>query len=638
MFDYVRKHTKLMMGLLFLLIIPSFVLFGIDGYNRFREKGAVVARVDGNDVTQTEWEAAHKREVDRLRSVMPNLDAKLLDSPQARYSTLERMVRERVLARAAQDAHLLIGDSRLARELQSSPAIASLRRPDGTLDMERYRLLLGSQGMTPEMYEANVRQDLSVRQVESGLMQTGFAPPVLADLILNAYFQRREVQLARFEAKDFASRINLTDAELETYYQANQSLFRSPELVRIEYLVLDLDAIKKTIAVNEQDLKTYYEQNVASLSGGEERRASHILLAAGKDAPVSEREKAKAKAEALLAKLRQSPKDFAELARKESQDPGSAAKGGDLDFFSRGAMVKPFEDAAFAMSKGEISPVVESDFGYHIIKLTDIKAPKRKSYEELRPSIEADLKAQQAQKKFAEAAEIFSNTVYEQSDSLKPAAERLKLEVKTAANLQRQPGPGATGVLANPKFLEAVFSSDAIESKRNTQAIEVGPSQLVSARIVEYKAASTLPLSDVSARVRELLINSKASELARQEGEKKLAEWKVSPDKASFKPAQTLSRDQSQGTAPQLLEAVMRADAKSVPTLVGIDLGSQGYAIARINRVFARETPAADLQKAERGQLAQSWAAAQAQAYTKLLQQRYKAEIKVPAPSADPRS
>ncbi|MFZ9184269.1 MAG: SurA N-terminal domain-containing protein [Hylemonella sp.] len=634
MFEYVRNHTKLMMGLLFLIIIPSFVLVGLDGYNRFREKGATVARVDGNDISQAEWEAAHKRETDRLRAMMPGIDAQLLDSAQARYSTLERMVRERVLARATQDARLQIGDARLARELQSNPTIAALRRADGTLDVDRYRQLVGSQGMTPEMYESSVRGELAVRQLQSGLTQTGFAVPALADLTLKAYFEKREVQLATFNVKDFAARVSPSDADLDAYYQANQALFRSPERASIEYIVLDLDAVKKTIAINEQDLKTYYEQNISRLSGNEQRRASHILIAAGKDLAAPERDKAKAKAEELLAQLRKSPDSFAELARKHSQDPGSASRGGDLDFFARGAMVKPFEDAAFAMTKGQISQVVESDFGYHIIRVTEIKEPKRKSFEELRPSLEAELKSQQAQSKFAEAAEIFTNGVYEQSDSLKSVADKLKLEIRKVADLRRQPAPGVSGVLSNPKLLAAIFSSDAIQNKRNTEAVEVGPSQLASARIVEHFAAKTLPLAEVRQEVRERVIASQAAELARQEGQKKLAEWKASPDKASLQAVQTLSRDQAQATAPQLLDAVLRADPASLPSLLGVDLGAQGYVIARVNRVIPRSNPSPEQLKQEREQLAQVWATAQTQAYAKMLQQRFKMEIKVPQPTA----
>ena len=633
MFDYVRKHTKVMMVLMFLLIIPSFVLFGIDGYNRFREKGQTVARVASYDITQSEWDANHKTEVDRIRASMPNLDAKLLDSPQARYATLERMVRERVLAQAAESAHLTTSDARLARELQGSPEIAALRRPDGSLDMERYRLLVGSQGMTPEMFEASIRREIATRQVEAGVVQTGFAAQVPTDLALNAFYEQREVQLARFNTADFEARVNPTDAELEAYYQANQALFQAPEQASIEYLVLDINAVRRNITLNEQDLKSYYEQNVARLSGQEQRRASHILITAAKSAPAAEREKARARAQELLIAVRKAPGSFADLARKNSQDPGSAANGGDLDFFARGAMVKPFEDAAFALKKGEISDVVESDFGFHIIKLTDVKAPKRKSFEELRASLEDDLKNQQAKARFAEAAETFTNGVYEQSDSLKPVADKLKLEIQTASQVRRQPTPGAKGALANAKLLAAIFSTDTIEKKRNTEAVEIGPNQIAAARISQYTAAHTLPLTEVRQTVRNQLVKARASELASKEGAMKLAAWKASPAAASLGGAQVVSREQRQNLPVAVLNAVLRADAAKLPVLLGVDLGSQGYVVVRVNKVLEHAAQSVDLQKQGRAQYAQWWTAAENQAYYKRLQERFNAQIKVARPA-----
>jgi peptidyl-prolyl cis-trans isomerase D len=633
MFDFVRKHTKIMMGLMFLLIIPSFVLFGIDGYNRMRENGATVARVGGHDITQGEWDAAHKAEADRLRAQMPNLDAKLLDSPEARYSTLERLVRERVMAQAADQFRLTTSDARLARDLQEDPGIASLRRPDGKLDMERYRQMAASQGMTPEGFEARVRRDLSVRQVEAGLTQTGFAATAVADVALNAFFERREVQVVNFLSADFASRVNPTDAEVEAFYKTNETLFQAPEQASIEYVVLDLESVKKSITINEADLKSYYEQNVARLSGNEERRASHILINAPKDAPAAERQKAKARAQELLAELRKAPDSFADLAKKNSQDTGSAAKGGDLDFFARGAMVKPFEEAAFAMKKGDISELVESDFGYHIIKLADIKAPKQRSFEELRAGIETDLKTQQAQRKFAETAEAFTNGVYEQSDSLKPVADKLKLEIKTAAKISRKPAAGVTGLLANAKFLAAIFGPDAIEKKRNTEAIETAPNQLTAGRITQYQAAKTMALADVRANVRERLVASRATELAAQEGAAKLAAWKAAPGSAVMPAAQVLSRDQAQNTPPQILNAVLRADTSKLPVFVGVSMGAQGYAVVKVNQVVTRPASTEVAAKQDRAQYAQWWTAAESQAYYGLLKERFKASITVPRPA-----
>lgn len=634
MFDFIRKHTKWTMALLFLLIVPSFILVGMNS-NRSAEKGSVVAKVNGTEITQPEWDRAHLQEVDRLRASMPTLDAKLLDTPEARYATLERMVRDRVVAATAAKLNLATSDQRLARELHDSPEIAALRKPDGTLDMDRYRQLLGAQGMSPEMFEANIRADLSNRQVLAGVANSGFASAPAADMALNAYFEKREIQLARFNAADYAAKLNPTDADLEQFYKANEKLFQAPEQANIEYVLLDLDTVKKGITVNEADLKTYYEQNAKQLSSAEERRASHILIPVSQTASAAEREKAKAKADELLAIVKKSPDTFADVARKNSQDPGSAPNGGDLDFFARGAMVKPFEDAAFSLKKGEISGVVTSDFGYHIIMLTDIRSPKQRSFEEMKPTLEDDLKKQQAQKKFSEAAEVFSNGVYEQSDSLKPIAERLKLDIKTAANVTRQPAPGVTGVLANPKFLNALFSPDATEKKRNTEAVEVGPNQLVSARVLQYTPARTQPLADIKDNVRQRWLAQRSAEEARKDGAAKLADWKTTPAHATLNAPVLVSREQTQQLPIQIVDGALRADSSALPVFVGVDLGSQGYAIVKIDKVIVRDAPAEAVAKQERSQYTQWWTSAETLAYYNGLKQGVKAEILVakPAPS-----
>jgi peptidyl-prolyl cis-trans isomerase D len=634
MFDFVRKHTKVMQFLLFLLIFPSFVLVGINGYNRMQEKGDAVAKVDGHDILQGDWDAAHKQEVDRLRQQMPTLDIKLLDSPAARYATLERMVRDRVIAAAANKSKLTTSDQRLARELQQNQIIASLRGPDGKLDMARYRQLVGAQGMSPEMFEENMRADLSARQVLAGVGGTGFATPAQAAPSLNAYFEKREVQIAPFRAADYAARVNVSDADLEAYYKNNPALFQAPEQASIEYVVLDLDTVKKGITVNEQDLKTYYEQNVAKVTGQEERRASHILIASPKGAPAAERDKAKAKAQELLAAVRKAPDSFADVAKKNSQDTASAANGGDLDFFPRGAMTKPFEDAAFAMKKGDISDLVETDFGFHIIKITDVKTPRQRTFEEVKPELEAQLKQQQAQRKFAETADVFSNGVYEQADSLKPVADRLKLEIKSAANVQRTPAPGTTGALANAKFLAALFAPDSVEKKRNTEAVEIAPSTMVAGRVAQYTPARTQPFAEVKDGVRQRLVAARAAELAKKDGMDKLAAWKANPAGANLPAAVVVSRTESKEQAASVIEAALRTDPAALPGFAGVDLGEQGYAVVKVNRIVPRETPPADAAKQERQQYTQALASAENMAYYGMLKDRFKAQIKVAKPAS----
>lgn len=634
MFDTIRKHTKIMMAVLVLLIIPSFVLFGIDGYTRMRQDEKAVARVAGQDITQSQWDTAHRAQTERLRAASPNLDPRLLDSPEAKYAVLEQLVRQRVLASAAEEGHLLTSDARLARFLQEDPTIAALRKPDGSLDMDRYRQLAASQGLTPEGFENNVRQDISLQQVEGGLQSSVMVLAGPADVGLNAYFEKRAVEVVRFKATDYAAKVKPGDDAIKTFYQDNQALFQAPEQARVQYVVLDLEAVKKGIEISEADLKASFDQNVQRLSGAEERRASHILITAPSAAAPEERAKAKARAQELLTQVRAAPARFAELAKQNSQDPGSAGKGGDLDYFGRGAMVKPFEDAVFAMKKDDISDLVESDFGYHIIKLTGIKLPQQKTFAELRSGIESDLKMQQARRKFAEIAEQFSNLVYEQSDSLKPVADKLKLELQTADGVGRTPLPGNTGVLTNAKFLEALFNADALEKKHNTQAIEISANQLAAGRVLQYSPAQTLPFEEAQAVVRARLTAKGAAQLAQTEGKAKLAQWSQAPEQAPKGQELLVSRDQAQGLEPALLNAVMRADAKKLPAWVGVDLASNGYAVVRVNKIVKREEAAQASAKSDREQYSQLWLGAVVQAYYELLKDRLKVEMLVPAPAS----
>jgi peptidyl-prolyl cis-trans isomerase D len=634
MFDSIRNHKKYLMGFLMILIIPSFVLFGIEGYTNFNEGGAAVATVDGKDITKTEWDMAHQQESQRIRQAMPTIDAALLESDGARYATLERLVRERLLSAAAGKLNLYTSNERLARELQQNETIATLRKPDGTLDVEAYRQLLARQGLTPEAFEASVRADLSQRQVSRGILASGFTPLSLANVSLNAFFERREVRVARFAARDFAAQVKPTDAEIESYYSANPAMFQAPEQADIEYLVLDSAALQNAATLNEADLRAYYDQNAARLSGTEERRARHILLTVPAGATPEQKEAVRVRAAALLEQVRKAPGTFADVAKAQSQDPSSAANGGDLDFFGRGAMVKPFEDVVFSLNKGDISDLVETEFGFHIIQLSDVKAPPQRSFESMRAEIETELKKQQAQKQFTEAAETFSNLVYEQADSLKPAADRLKLEIRTAKGVQRVPAPGATGPLASERLLGALFAPDAIDKKRNTEAIETGSSQLASARVVQHMPARTLPLAEVREQVRARLVAQRATELARQEGEKRLEAWKAGGADTGLGAPVVISRENPQGLVQPVVTAALSTGPSALPAWTGVNLGEEGYAVVKVEKVLPRDMRDAQQMSQEVQQYNQWWASAENEAYVESLKERFNVRMLVPEPAA----
>jgi peptidyl-prolyl cis-trans isomerase D len=633
MFDFIRNHSRVLFFVMVLLIFPSFVFFGIQGYTKFNDPtGAPVAKVDGQKISLAEWDAAHRRQTEQMRRQMPNFDAAFFDGPEVKRETLDNLVRERVLFAAANRAHFTVGDERLQRELMNIPQLASLRRPDGSIDVAAYKALIGAQGLTTEGFEANMRQDLVLRQVLGGV--TASVPPAGAPGrgALDALLQQREVQVLRFDSKEQAAGISPSDADLTAYHKAHESQFRAPEQATIEYVVLDLDSLKSGISVPEDDLRKYYAENAARFTLAEERRASHVLINAAKDAPAAERSQAKAKAEALLAELRKNPTSFAEVAKKNSNDTASAERGGDLDFFARGAMVKPFEDAAFAMKPGEISNLVETDFGFHIIRLDAVRGGDKKPFDAVRAEIEDEVKKQLAQKKYAEAAEQFTNTAYEQADSLQPLVDKLKLK-KLTATVQRTPAPDAAGALASSKLLAAVFGNDAVKNKRNTEAVEVGPNQLAVARIVLYQPARVRALAEVLPQVRERVITEQAAAAARKAGEARLAALRGGADASALPAAVVLSRASAQTQPRALVDAVLRADSAKLPQWLGVDLGDAGYAVVRL---VAVKPPAADATELTQllPRYVQAWGAAEAQAYYNALKARFKVEIKADALAA----
>ncbi|MCK6419374.1 MAG: SurA N-terminal domain-containing protein [Aquabacterium sp.] len=627
MFEFIRTHTKLLQLLLLLLILPSFIVFGIQGYTQFTEgQQQAVATVDGQAISQGEWDAAHQQQVERIRQQAPNLDPKMFDTPEARAQTLEALVRERVMQVASRKLHLPISDDRLRRLFIQDPQFATIRNADGSVNKE----LLQAQGMTSEGFAERLRLDLAIQQVSRGVTDSSLASPSVVSSALDAMLQRREVRVARFDAKEYLARVDPSQADLQAYYTSHPAEFVSPEQAEIEYVVLDLETLSKGLTVPEADAKAFYEANVSRYTAAEERRARHILIKADKSSAPDVRQKARAQAETLVTQARQNPKAFADLARKNSQDEGSAAQGGDLDFFSRGAMTKPFEDAVYAMKPGEVSNVVETEFGYHVILLEATRGGERQPFEAVRASIEDDIRRQLAQKRWAEAAEQFTNTVYEQPDSLQPVIEKLKLDRRTAT-VGRTPAPGATGALASAKLLDAVFATDAVKNKRNTDGVEVGPNQLAAARVTRHQPTRTLPLDEVKDRVAAQVRLTQAVALARKDGEARLAQAR-SGGNAAWNASVVVSRVDPAGQPRPVVDAVLRADASRLPAHVGVDLPGQGYVAAQIDKVLPREVKPEESAQLQ-SQYVQLWAQAESAAYYQALRKRYQVELK-----ADPKA
>lgn len=638
MLDFVRNNRRLMLLLLLVLVFPSFVFFGVESYSRFMDSSHDAAKVDGRTITVQEVDNVVRDQTERMRQMLGNnYDPRMFESAAARQSVLDQLILQRVVADATAKKNLTVSNEQLRQAIESIPAIAQLRGPDGKFDEKAYIQLLAQQGMTPEQLDARMRFELATQQLGGAVGTTAFVPKSLLDRLIAIRDQQRDVQALVIKPADFTSKVTADTAALKAYYESHVSAYTTPEQAKVEYVVLSGDAMAASQTVTPEELKSLYDSNAQRFRTEEQRRASHILITVPKDAKDADRKAAKDKAQKLLEDVRKHPETFAEVAKKNSQDPGSAENGGDLGFMGRGALVKPFEDAMYALKDGQISDLVETDYGYHIIKLTGIKPAATQPLEEVRPELEAELKKQLASKKYSEQADAFGNTVYEQSDSLKPAADKFKLTIQTADNVTRQPNPslGKDNPLNNDKVLKALFSDDAIKNKRNTEAVQVGPTTLVAARIVDYRPATARKFEDVEAQVRQAYVAQQAAELARKDGEAKLEALKKADSASGFGPTVTVSRAKADNLSPKAVDAIMRADATKLPSVVGVDLGADGYAIYRISKVSTPAQANAAQRQADAQQLSQLAGQTELAAYYEALKAQAKVKILHPVKSED---
>lgn len=638
MFDFVRRHTKIINILLFIFIVPSFIFFGLEGYSRMNSSAnAAVVEYDGGKITQAEWDERHRRESDQIRAENPEVDSALLDSPMARYSTLERMVQERVIAASADKLKLYISDAQLASALMAMPEIAALRDANGKLDEKRYAELLKQQHLTPQQFEANLRANLMQQQVLGGVIGgMGWSSVAQANLVLNPLFERREVQLYHMNPERYMAQVKVDEAALAKFFDAHRAQFELPEHANVEYVMLDLPAVMKSIKASEQDLQTYFEQNKQSLAGTAARRVSHIMIAADASAAASVRAEAKQKAEAVLQEVRKAPQNFAALAAQHSQDASTAKQGGDLGTMDQATMerqlAKAFADAAYATKAGEVSAVVETPYGYHIIKVTEAKGGEP-TYANLRAQIEERYKQEQAQKKFTESAEKLSDLAFREPQSLKTVSEQLGLVIHTAQNVKRHPDAGTQGVLTNKNLLAALFDANSVGKLVNTTPVDIGNNQLVVARLTDYQAARQPELAEVRGLVTTAYVAQEAQVLAKADGERRLKEWSDNPASAPAGQVVVTSRALSNLPAP-LIDAAMRVEATKLPSFTGVDMGLQGYAVVRVLKLVPADAEQEKAQKAEMGQVATARNNAELLAYYETLKKALKVKYRVKRPTA----
>lgn len=608
MLDQIRTFAqyKIVKFLFAIFLIIPFGLFGIDYYFRTPLGGDTVATVGDLRVSQQDFDTALRQQQETLAAQFGrNFDQSIMENPELRRSVLDRVINERLVSQGARRAGVSIDDKALADRIANEPAF----QEDGKFSRERYEAIARAQGYSVVGLDELLRDEMRLSRYRDAIVRTAIVPRATLEGFIRLSEQSREVSMVAIGPEAFLAAVKPTEEQLKAYYDARAKEFAVPEQVRVEYVELSLDALAAKTPADPEEVKKFYEANKSRFVQREERRASHILLTVKPDATEAEKKAVEEKAKALADEVRRKPASFAEVAKKQSQDPGSAVQGGDLGFFARGAMVKPFEEAAFGAKKDEIVGPVKSDFGWHVIRVTDIRPEKGKSLAEATPEIEAELKKGIAARRYTEVAEGLTNIVYEQSTSLKPASDAFGLAVQQSGWIPR--GGAAPGVLNNPKLLAEIFSDNAIKAKRNTAAIEVAPSVMVAARVVEHKAADQRPFDTVRAAIEQRFKREEAVKLAVADGEAKLKAVIEGKDAGLKWPAPlAVSRQKPGGLPPQVLDKVFRADAKQLPAVVGVATPI-GYSLVKVTKVIEVDKIDDDKRKALAEQLKQTLALAE---------------------------
>lgn len=567
-----RTHKRWMMFIAMIFIIPSFVVTGIYSYNRMSDSENDLATVGDTSITMMDFDNAKRQYLDNFRRQMwQSFKPNMLDTAEARASILAALISDRAISLEIASEYMNVGEADAINLVKQAPAF----QRDGKFSTEAYQQFLNSMGKSDEQFVLELRRDLTRQMLLSAVSQTTQASNTVAQRIHDLLTEERTIRTFEIKPTAFLKSVSVTDAEAQSYYDQNKSLFAVPESVDIEYVVLSPESYKN-IKASEDDIKTFYEQNLQRFSTPEERRASHILIAVNNEKTDAD---AKKEADEIYKQLQADPSKFAQLAKSKSADPGSARQGGDLGFFQKGMMVPEFDNAVFSGKKGDLVAPVKTQFGYHIIKIVDVKAAQAKPLKEVRGEIEALYQQQAAIRAFAEDAENFSNMVYEQSESLQPVAERFGLKIQTVKNVTRD----FEDQLINPNVIEALYGFDVLEDKRNSNAIEVASNTLLSARVTAHHKQTVKTFDEVKGDIVATLKNQKATEAARAQGSADIAKLldKKSAS-AKFGDKTVISRERPGAYAYEVVTAALRPEANKLPTYTGVQTQDGSYFVIEV--------------------------------------------------------
>ncbi len=623
MFDWIHNNKRFAQVILALIILP-FAFFGVDSYFRGSDASTPVASVGGQTITQQEFNIALRERQESLQSMSGGrIDPAMLDNPELRFSIAESLVNQRLMLQQASRFNLTATDQQLRAVLEQAPVF----QENGKFSMELYSQYLKTRNKSPVDFENDLRRDLVLRQLDDAYTESNFLPRTVVQRLVKLMETQREASTFTYAPERFEAKATVEGDAAKKYYDSRRDEFRIPEQVRVEYVALSIDALLPETTVDPEEVKKAFDEFANKNQVQETRQASHILIAVDAKAAAEDKQKAKAKAEDILKQIRAKPASFAELAKAHSQDPGSADKGGDLGSFKRGDMIKPFSSAAYDMKVGDVTGPVETEYGYHVIKLTGITPGKSPSFEAMRGQLETELKRQRAGKKFAELAEQFNNTVFEQSESLKAAGEFAKAPVQQSSWFSRN-GAASEARLNNPKLIQAIFSDEVLKNKRNTEAVEISPGTLVAARLLEHRPSVVRPFENVQAEIVARLLRQRATQLAAQEGRAALEKLRQGKDaEVTWSALQLINfSSQIKDLNDDVRKQILRTDVSKLPAYAGVESPS-GYTLIRITRIIDPEK--IDVEKEKNLAAAMQQAAGQEQYTAYLASLKQKSDVKI---------
>lgn len=504
------------------LISIPFALWGVNSYLG-GPSDVVMATVNGEPIKQVEYQRSLQQYRDNLREQMgDNFDPAVFDSEETKQLILDQLIQRKLLLGATQTLGQQVTNRAVSQSVQQTAAF----QVDGQFSLERYKALLARVGFSPASYEAQVRSDLLSQELTQNIQRTAVVANSDIDQLLMIEKQQREIAYGVISADSYFEDIVVTDAEVQDYYETNQGLYTTPERVAVDYVELLLSDVMTQVDVDEDSLMAFYEENQAQFMLAEQRRASHILIEG--DAEVAKKILAAAQHRITQGE------DFALVAKELSQDPGSASDGGDLGFLQAGVMEdQAFDDALFGLlAVGDVSAIVETEFGHHLIQLTEIKAGTSKPFEEVRTEVEDNYRRQEAQSLFFEQTELLAELSYENPDSLDLVAEELGLEIKSTDLFDRS--GGAEGVAANNKVVNTAFSDDVLVEGLNSSVIEIAENHVVVVNKKTHQLPGQLTVEEVKDQIQSTLTIEKAEQQAVSAGEAIIEQISAGTDPSSL--------------------------------------------------------------------------------------------------------